>query len=61
MLSLHSTQGGIRLLYKRSLQQKIEYTELKKQKLLGEIELQALMRQKLQLQIELLQGELQSK
>ncbi|KAL3971073.1 nuclear receptor subfamily 1 group D member 2 [Sarotherodon galilaeus] len=54
------SMGDIRVLYKRSLQQKIEYTELKKQKLLGDIELQALMRQKVQLEIELLQKELQS-
>ncbi|RXN19185.1 hypothetical protein ROHU_025898 [Labeo rohita] len=58
---LEEVPGNIRLLYKRSLQQKIEYTELKKQKLLGEIELQALMRQKVQLEIELLQKELQNK
>ncbi|KAL3971413.1 D-glutamate cyclase [Sarotherodon galilaeus] len=58
---LEEVPGDIRLLYKRSLQQKMEYTELKKQKLLGEIELQALMRQKVQLEIELLQKELQSK
>lgn len=61
MLSLQMKQGDIRLLYKRSLQQKIEYTELKKQKVQGEIDLQALMRQKVQLEIELLQKELQSK
>ncbi|KAL4000529.1 hypothetical protein ACER0C_008300 [Sarotherodon galilaeus] len=60
-LGVGLSSGDIRLLYKRSLQQKMEYTELKKQKLLGEIELQALMRQKVQLEIELLQKELQSK
>ncbi len=60
LFSLQMAQGDIRSLYKRSLQHKVEYLHLKKQKLRGEIELQQLMK-KIALEIELLQKELQSK
>jgi len=55
-------QGDIRTPYKRNLQKlKIQYFELKKQKLRGEIELDTLKKKKLALEIELLQKEVQSK
>lgn len=58
--SVQMAQGDIRSHYKRSLQHKVEYCELKKkQKLRGQIELQALMKKKVPL--ELLQKEFQSK
>ncbi|XP_039465953.1 uncharacterized protein LOC120439227 [Oreochromis aureus] len=58
---LEEVPGDICALCKRSLQKKTEYTELKKQKLLGDIKLQTLKRKKLQLEIKLLQKELQIK
>ncbi len=36
LFSLQMAQGDIRFLYKRSLQHKVEYLHLKKQKLRGE-------------------------
>ncbi|XP_052456737.1 uncharacterized protein LOC128016282 isoform X2 [Carassius gibelio] len=56
-----NTEGDIHSLYKRHLQQKMEYFELKKCKLRGEIELDNLKKRKIALEIELLQKDLQSK
>ncbi|KAL1279638.1 hypothetical protein QQF64_026311, partial [Cirrhinus molitorella] len=53
------TEGDIRSLYKRHLQQKIEYFDLKKHKLRGEIELDNFKKRKIALEIELLQKDLQ--
>ncbi|XP_059389511.1 uncharacterized protein LOC132122992 [Carassius carassius] len=50
-----NTEGDICSLYKRHLQQKIEFFELKKRKLRGEIELDNLKKRKIALEIELLQ------
>ncbi|XP_077101725.1 uncharacterized protein LOC143752912 isoform X2 [Siphateles boraxobius] len=58
---LEEEPGDIRSLYKRHLQQKIEYFDLKKHKLRGEIELDNLKKRKIALEIELLQKDLQSK
>nr|XP_055042871.1 uncharacterized protein LOC129429909 [Misgurnus anguillicaudatus] len=55
------TEGDVQSLYKRSLQHKLEYYELKKKKMMGEIELQDLMKKKVTLEIELLQKEVESK
>ncbi|KAL1276882.1 hypothetical protein QQF64_023555 [Cirrhinus molitorella] len=54
------TEGDIRSLYKRHLQQKIEYFDLKKHKLRGEIELDNFKKRKIALEIELLQKDLQT-
>ncbi|XP_052456738.1 uncharacterized protein LOC128016282 isoform X3 [Carassius gibelio] len=58
---LEEEPGDIHSLYKRHLQQKMEYFELKKCKLRGEIELDNLKKRKIALEIELLQKDLQSK